>query len=303
MNEKFIIIDGPAVLHRAWHALPKLTDPKGRIISAVYGFTSLLIKLLREQKPKYIAVTFDTPEPTFRHKEYKEYKATRVPQPKEFYDQIPLTKGILDAFNIPYFEKPGIEADDLIGALKNLAKKESIKTIIVTGDLDALQLIDKKTKVYLLRKGISKAEIYDESKVTERFHLRPKQLIDFKALRGDPSDNIPGVPGIGKKTALKLIKKYNSLENLYYCLEKNKKSCQIKDRIKEKLLKYKNQAFLSKRLVTILSKVDLIKNLSQCKVKKFDEEKIENEFKKYGFKTLIKRLEKGFIFNQQGSLF
>jgi len=302
MKEKFIIIDGPAILHRAWHALPKLTDPKGRVISAVYGFTSLLIKLIREEKPQYIAVVFDTPEPTFRHKEYKEYKATRIPQPKEFYEQIPIVKEVLSAFNISYFEKPGFEADDLIGSLKNFSKKKNIEITIVTGDLDTLQLIDEKTKVYLLRKGISEKEIYDKRKVMERFQLNPEQLIDFKALRGDPSDNIPGVPGIGEKTAIKLIKKYNSLENLYKCLENNK-NCKVEKKIKEKLLKYKNQAFLGKKLVAILPKVDLIKDISYCKIEKFDKEKIEKEFKKLGFKTLIKRLEKENIFNQQKTLF
>jgi len=282
-DSKFIIIDGPAVLHRAWHALPKLTDPKGRVISAVYGFTSLLLKLLREYQPQYLAVAFDTPAPTFRHQVYKEYKATRVPQPQEFYDQFPIVKDILKTFGIKTLEKEGFEADDLIGAL---VKKSSLNNLIVTGDLDTLQLINQKTKVYFLRQGISEVKIYDQEAVKNRFGLSPEQLIDFKALRGDPSDNIPGARGIGEKTALALIQKFGSLENIYQHLN------EIKESIRKLLIEQKEQIFLGKNLVTIKSDISEIDSLENYRLEKIDQEKIKQKFEELGFKSLIKRLEK-----------
>jgi DNA polymerase-1 len=282
-DSKFIIIDGPAVLHRAWHALPKLTDPKGRVISAVYGFTSLLLKLLREYQPQYLAVAFDTPAPTFRHQVYKEYKATRVPQPQEFYDQFPIVKDILKTFGIKILEKEGFEADDLIGAL---VKKSSLNNLIVTGDLDTLQLINQKTKVYFLRQGISEVKIYDQEAVKNRFGLSPEQLIDFKALRGDPSDNIPGARGIGEKTALALIQKFGSLENIYQHVN------EIKESIRKLLIEQKEQIFLGKKLVTIKSDISEIDSLENYRLEKIDQEKIKQKFEELGFKSLIKRLEK-----------
>lgn len=293
-DSKFIIIDGPAVLHRAWHALPKLTDPKGRVISAVYGFTSLLLKLLKEYQPEYIAVTFDTPTPTFRHQVYKEYKATRIPQPQEFYDQFPIVKDILKTFGIKILEKDGFEADDLIGTLVN---KSSFDNLIVTGDLDTLQLVNQKTKVYFLRQGISEVKVYDQEAVKNRFGLSPPQLIDFKALRGDLSDNIPGVRGIGEKTALALIQKFGSLENIYQHLDK------IKESIRNLLLEQKDQVFLGKKLVTIRTDIEDIEQAEKYRLEKIDQEKVKQKFEELGFKSLIKRLEKINTENKQKTLF
>ncbi len=289
---KLVAIDAPAALHRAWHALPKLTDPKGQTINAVYGFTVLLLKLLREQKPDYLAACFDTKAPTFRHKKYKNYKATRIPQPQEFYDQIPLTKRIIRGFNIPIFALDGFEADDLIAAIIKEQKQKisGLKSLIVTGDLDLLQLADEQTSIYFLHQGLNQIKIYGPDEVGERFGLKPKQLIDFKALRGDASDNIKGVPGIGEKTALDLIKKFNNLENIYAYLRKNKKQKLIKTTIAEILQKNKKRATLAKELVTI--KQD-IKDLNPKEIIPFDRpnrEKITQIFKEFGFKSLIKKL-------------
>lgn len=293
-NKKFIIIDGPAVLHRAWHALPKLTDPKGRVISAVYGFTSLLLKLLREHQPEYIAVAFDTPAPTFRHQEYKEYKATRVPQSQEFYDQFPIIKDLLKNFGIQVLEKDGFEADDLIGAL---VKKSSLDNLIVTGDLDTLQLVNPKTQVYFLRQGISEIKIYDQQAVENRFGLLPEQLIDYKALCGDPSDNIPGIRGIGEKIALSLIQKFGNLENIYQHLN------EVKESIRNLLIEQKEQALLSKKLVTIKSDIEGIDQVEKYRLEKVDLEKIKKKFEELGFQSLIKRLEKESREEKQKSLF
>ena len=296
-KQKLIIIDAPAVLHRAWHALPKLTDPKGRIINAVYGFTVLLLKLIREQKPDYIAVAFDTKAPTFRHKKYKEYKATRVPQPQEFYDQIPITKQVIQSFDIPVFARDGFEADDLIGTIVNNLKS---KSIIVSGDLDLLQLVDDKTEVYFLKQGVANIKTYNRDTVYQRYDLLPDQLIDFKALVGDPSDNIKGVPGIGPKTALDLIKKFKNIENIYQHLAltfyskkiKEKGKCKIKGSTARILIKHKKNALLAKELVTIKKQIKGLDLKKIKQVKTFDPEKIVKIFQKLGFHSLIKRIEK-----------
>ena len=306
-NPKLILIDAQAVLHRAWHALPQLTDSQGRVTNAVYGFTSLLLKLIREQQPDYLAVAFDTKAPTFRHEKYKEYKAGREQQPQEFYDQIPLTKDVIKSFNIPIFTKDGFEADDLIGAIIQTQKKKipHLESLIVTGDLDLCQLIDQQTSVYFLRQGIFQTKTYDQKAVKERFDLSPQQLIDFKALCGDPSDNIKGVPGIGPKTALNLIKKFKNLERLYQHLEKcvkKKQKCLIKESLIQLLQQNKKQVFLDKELVTIKQKIPGLNSKKLKHLKNFDQEKIVKIFQEFGFKSLIKRLEKNGL-GQQNKLF
>ena len=216
-KKKFILIDSNAIIHRAYHALPPLTTRKGEIVNAVYGFTSVLLNVLNRFKPDYIAATFDLKEPTFRHKEFKSYKATRVKAPDDLYEQIPLVKKIVEAFNIPVVEKKGYEADDLIATFARKTEKihPDVEVIIVTGDLDTLQLVDDKVKVFALRKGMSDSVLYGEKEIFERYGLKPDQMIDYKGLRGDPSDNLPGVRGVGEKTATELLKKYNTIEEVY----------------------------------------------------------------------------------------
>src|SRR3989344_834665 len=198
-QEKLVLIDGNALVHRAFHALPPLSQ-KGDPTNAVYGFASILLKVIRDLKPDYMIATFDLPAPTFRHSEFADYKAHRPKTPDELVSQFPKVKEVVGAFDIPIYEMAGFEADDIIGTITaRITNHESrIKTIIITGDLDTLQLVDENTEVYTLKKGITETMIYDEKAVLERFDgLKPAQLNDFKGLKGDPSDNIPGVPGIG----------------------------------------------------------------------------------------------------------
>ena len=288
-KKRLIIIDSNSIIHRAYHALPPLTTKKGELVNAIYGFLLVFFKAIREFQPDYIAATFDYPAPTFRHKKYKEYKITRPPAPEELYQQIPKVKEVLEAFNVPVFEKEGFEADDIIGTIsKKFPKKQvypEVESIILSGDLDTLQLVDKNTKIYLLRKGVKETVLYDEDLVKEKYQgLTPEQTIDFKALKGDPSDNIPGVTGIGEKIAIELIKKFKSLENLYQNLDK------IKPKLKELLLQQKEQAFLSKTLVQIKKDVPIDFDLKKCQWREYDKSKILQIFKNLEFYSLIKRL-------------
>lgn len=288
MSDKktLVVIDSNAIIHRAFHALPELTTEDGSTVNALYGFLLAFFKAVKDFRPDYVAAAFDFPAPTFRHKKYKEYKATREKAPEELLSQIPKVKEILEKFQIPVFEKKGFEADDVIGAL--VEKSSDIETIVLTGDLDMLQLVGKKTKVYNLRRGVKDAVLYDIDRVKEKYEgLKPSQLIDFKALRGDPSDNIPGVAGVGEKTALKLIKEFGSLDNLYAKLEKD---CEINDSLKKKLLSEKKKALLSRELVKIKKEVPINFKLEQCMFGGYNKEEVVKIFNEYQFKTLIPRL-------------
>ncbi len=279
--QKLIIIDGNALIHRSYHALPPFKTKKGKLVNAVYGFASVLFKVIRELNPDYLVATFDLPGPTFRDLEYREYKAKRVKAPQDLYDQISLVKELVQSFNIPIYEKKGFEADDLIGTISEQSKKT--ENMIITGDLDTLQLVNKNTWVYNLKKGINQIAIYDKKAVKDRYGLTPEQLNDFKGLRGDPSDNIPGVTGIGEKTALKLIKEFNNLENLY------QKINQVELKLKARLLEYKDQAFLSMYLATIKKDVPIDFNLKKSKMKDYDKKKVIKFLEKLEFRSLIKR--------------
>ncbi len=295
-EKKLILIDSNALLHRAYHALPPLADRKGEVVNAVYGFLLVLFKVLKEMKPDYVICSFDLPGPTFRDKEYAEYKAGRVKPPDEFYKQIPVVKDILNVFKIPIIEKQGFEADDIIGTMtkKSLEEIPTIKNIIVSGDLDTLQLVNHSTIVYTLRKGIKDTIIYDKEKVIQRYGLEPKQLANFKGLRGDPSDNIPGVPGIGEKTAALILKEFGTLENLYQKVEAENFSSEkfpfLRPKIIEKILEYKDQAFFSKFLGTIKCDVPLDFKLKENPWGTFDIGEISKVFEKFNFYSLLKRL-------------
>ena len=284
-RKKLILIDGNAIMHRAYHALPPLSTKKGELVNAVYGFASTLFSVIEMFKPEYIAVSFDLAGSTFRHEEYKEYKATRTKAPDEFYNQIPRVKEFVKTFNIPIFEKEGYEADDVIGTLAKQAEQyEDMDVIIVTGDLDTLQLVTDRTKIYTMRRGLSDSVIYDVEKIKERYNLTPIQIIDYKGLRGDPSDNIPGVKGIGEKTAVELLTKYGSVENAYQHIS------EIKDSIREKLERDRLKAFMSKKLATIKTDVPLSLELEKTKVHDFDREKLVALFGELNFYSLVKRI-------------
>jgi len=254
-KKKLLIIDCNSLIHRAYHALPPLTTKKGELVNAVYGFLLVFFRAIKEFRPTYIAACFDFPGLTFRHKKFKEYKAKRPPTPKELYQQIPKVKEILKGFNVPIFEKEGFEADDIIGTIARSSQEKPIssktETVIVSGDLDTLQLIGSSTRVYALKRGVKDIFLYDEKEVQKKYGLSPQQILDFKALKGDPSDNIPGVLGVGEKTATELIKKFGSLENLYKKIQIPNPRIQIPNKLKEKLLRGREQAFLSKELARI----------------------------------------------------
>ena len=293
-QKKIVIIDGNALIHRAFHALPPLTTKDGMLVNAVYGFTTILLRVLKDIDPEYVAVTFDLKGPTFRHEEFEEYKATRKKQPDELYDQIPIIKDLVQTFNMPIYEEEGFEADDVIGTItrnENLIKN-NIKSIIVTGDMDALQLVNSNTEVYTMRKGIADTVTYDAKAVKEKFDgLGPDQMIDYKALRGDPSDNIPGVKGIGEKGAITLLKDFGTIESIYKSLEnKDKKSEKISERNKKLLLGSKKDAKMSKMLATIVTDVSFKFDLKKCKAGNYNREKVVSILQDLGFKSLLNKI-------------
>ena len=297
-KKRFLIFDGNAVLHRSFHALPFLKTQNGELVNAVYGFLLVLLKTIRELKPSFVAVTFDLPAPTFRHKEFEDYKATRPETPEQLYKQLPRLKELLQAFRIPIFEKEGFEADDIIGTLAKKTKKiqifPAIENVIVSGDSDNLQLINTQTKVYNLKKGVKETPLCDQEWFLKRYRgLTPSQLPDLKALTGDPSDNIPGVPGIGEKTAINLLLEFESVEDLYKELESNSaKTKKLKPKIKELFLNSRDQVFFSKMLATIKTDVPISFALKDCEFGTYEKEKIAKLFQELEFYSLIPRLEK-----------
>jgi DNA polymerase-1 len=288
-KQKFVIIDGNALLHRAWHALPPLTTKKGEVVNAVYGFIMIFFKMLETVKPEYIAVAWDRREKTFRHDEYDKYKAGREKQPDELYTQIDRIKEILDIFGVPSYSLAGFEADDLIGTITALTPQVEIEDIILTGDMDALQLVDETTKVMTLKKGISDTIIYDILEVEKKYGFSPAQLIDYKALAGDSSDNIPGVSGIGDKSAKELISEFDNLENIYRAIDDGKIE-KIKPRYLELLKRDREQAILSKRLATIVRNVEMSFDLEKCRYQGFDHKKLFDIFQELEFRTLLKKI-------------
>ena len=278
MTENFFIIDGHSQLYQAYYAITGLTTPKGQPINAVYGFTRMLRKIIKEDKPCYMAIAFDTKGPTFRHIEYKEYKSHRKPTPDDLVSQIPLLYDVIDAYNIPLYAIQGFEADDIIGTISKKLSKEHIECTIITIDKDMDQLIDKHIRIFNPRKK----EIRDIEKLRKEKGIVPENVIDILALGGDSSDNIPGIPGIGYKTALNLIREWKSLENVISNVDK------IKGKKKqENLLKYTELARLSKRLATIDTEVPLDFNLEACRLTNFNNIKLNELFTNYGFKSFI----------------
>src|SRR3989338_5457987 len=265
----FVLIDGHAVMHKGYHAIPFLSTSKGEPTNAIFGFTSILLNAIKDIKPDCLAVTFDLPKPTFRHAEYEEYKAHRKPSPDDLTMQIPRVKQLVKTFNIPIYEQEGYEADDLIGtlALKITKENPDMEVVIVTGDLDILQLVTDNIKVYTMKRGLSEAIIYGLKEVKARYGLTPDQMVDYRGLKGDPSDNIPGVTGIGEKTASDLIQKFGSLDKLYEKIsnfqfpiskrDKAKIKLPLSEKLIQKLLENKDMAFFSKKLSTIIKDVEI----------------------------------------------
>lgn len=258
--EKLIILDGNSLINRAFYALPLLSNKKGTHTNAVYGFSNMLLKMKEDINPDYIVATFDKKAPTFRHLEYKDYKAGRKKMPAELAEQLPIVKELLKLLSVTIYELEGFEADDIIGTLANFAADNGIEVYIITGDKDALQLARKNIKVCITKKGVSEKEVYDEQRMIDDFGVTPTQFIDVKGLMGDKSDNIPGVPGIGEKTAFKLINDYGSVEEVL----KNIDNISGK-KLKENLTEYSEQAIFSKKLATIMTNVPIDFDLEEIK--------------------------------------
>ncbi|GAB6273367.1 MAG: DNA polymerase I [Peptococcaceae bacterium] len=277
-----MLIDGNSLSYRAFHALPPLATSRGIITNAVYGFTSMILKILRDLKPDFVAACFDKEKITFRHEKFKTYKAQRPPTPAELRAQFPLIKELLQAMRIPVLELQGYEADDLIGSLVLKAEKISLHNIILTGDQDVLQLVSPQTKVLLTKKGISEMEEYSAQKVKAQFGVTPAQFTDFKGLVGDPSDNIPGIPGIGAKTAAKLLNEFSSLEEIIL------HQTELPLKLQPKIEMFAGQARLAKELVTIVQDVPELIEPEKCHWPGPDQTTLLAFFSRLEFKSLIR---------------
>lgn len=283
---RLVIIDGNAMMHRAFHAIPPLTSPDGSVVNVVYGFANMLLRLHEQLAPFYMAVTFDRPVPTFRKKLFTGYQSKRPKMEDSLIEQIPKVHGLVESFGLPIFEKDGFEADDVIGTLATHAPTPIDQVVIVTGDRDILQLVKgEKVLVYMPTKGISEGKIYHEADVVARLGVSPKHITDFKGLAGDASDNYPGVEGIGPKTATDLINRFGTIEQLY---TDEGKWGDIKVGVQEKLRRGKDMALLSKDLATIRTNVELTIDLKP--VPTLNTESTKNELMKFHFHSLLKRL-------------
>jgi len=297
MKDTLLLIDANSLIHRAYHALPPFTSPGGEPTGALYGISSIILKILKEGLlngvPKYVVAAFDTPEETFRKKEYKEYKITRPPTAKDLVSQLQESHVLLELFGIKLVELPGWEADDIIATLAERFKSDNAveQIIILSGDLDALQVVeDDRVVVLTPQKGISNTTLYNEDTVIKRFGVNPIFLTDYKGLVGDKSDNIPGVPGIGPKTAAMLINKFKNLESLYKEIEE----VGLSDlKLQSKLQDFKKQALLSKKLATVDRHAPLETLLSEARVpEELNISELTTYFKNLGFDSLIERLAK-----------
>ncbi len=296
---KLILIDGNAILHRAFHALPPLTTRRGELINAVYGLISMLLRVIQELKPTHIAVAFDTPKKTFRNKLSSSYQAQRPETAKELTGQFEKARRVLKAFNIPQYEADGFEGDDVIGTLAEQATKKE-EVVIVSGDKDILQLVNGKIKVYLPVVGLANSKLMGVEEVIEKMGVKPNQIDDYKALVGDPSDNYKGVAGIGPKTAINLLKKYGDLKNIYKHLK------DVPEQTAQKLEDGKKDCELSKKLATIVKNVPVKLSLDDCRKWDVDRDEVLKLFAEYGFKTLterVKKVGKEIDLEKQGNLF
>lgn len=284
MNKTLVIIDGNSIINRAFYALPEMSNKEGLKTNAIYGFTNMLLKIIDTYNPTHISVAFDRKAPTFRHIEFKEYKAGRKKMPDELREQFEPLKDLLDKFNIHRLEIDGYEADDIIGTVSKIAEDNGFKVYIVTGDKDAIQLASNKTTTLITKKGVGEVEEYDYDSVIEKYEMTPTQFIDLKGLMGDKSDNIPGVPGIGEKIGIKLIKEFSSIEGIFDNIDS------IKGSTKKKLEENKELAIMSKKLATIIRDVPVEFNLEELEYGNYNTKDILDVFKYLGFTSLIPRI-------------
>ena len=284
MEKRLIIIDGNSIINRAFYALPDMSNSEGLKTNAIFGFVRMMFKIIEDYQPTHMSVAFDKKAPTFRHKQYADYKAGRKKMPDELAQQLQPLKDLLDKFNINRLELEGYEADDLIGTVARLGEENDFKVYIVTGDKDAIQLASNKTTTLITKKGVGEVEEYDYDSVLERYEMTPTQFIDLKGLMGDKSDNIPGVPGVGEKTGIKLLKQYSTIENLIEHTD------ELKGSIKKKIEENKDLALMSKELATIITNVPIEVKLEDLEYGDYNKDDVVEKFKEFGFTSLITKL-------------
>lgn len=284
MEKRLIIIDGNSIINRAFYALPDMSNSEGLKTNAIFGFVRMMFKIIEDYQPTHMSVAFDKKAPTFRHKQYADYKAGRKKMPDELAQQLQPLKDLLDKFNINRLELEGYEADDLIGTVARLGEENDFKVYIVTGDKDAIQLASHKTTTLITKKGVGEVEEYNYDSVLERYEMTPTQFIDLKGLMGDKSDNIPGVPGVGEKTGIKLLKQYSTIENLIEHTD------ELKGSIKTKIEENKDLALMSKELATIITNVPIEVKLEDLEYGDYNKDDVVEKFKEFGFTSLITKL-------------
>jgi len=290
---KLLLVDGSALLHRAYHAYPPLTSKTGEIVGAAYGVVSMLVSALELVAPSHVMVAWDLPKPTFRHEKYLAYKAQRPKADVEMVEQIPLVKELISAMGIVQIEQEGYEADDIIGTLANTFSRQHVDTsarddvVILTGDQDTMQLVSEKVQVLTPPKGQIPAKTFGSAEVIEKYGVNPSQIVDYKALVGDHSDNIPGVAGIGPTGAAKLIQEFGTLENIYNNLDK------VSERIKEKLIAGKESAFLSQDLSRIVTDMEIMTEIEKMEyfgLRGESSQELKQKLEELGFRSLVKRI-------------
>ncbi|MBA3876728.1 MAG: DNA polymerase I [Anaerolinea sp.] len=283
--ERLMLLDGNGLIYRGYFALPPLTTSKGELVNAVFGFCSIVLRGIQDIRPDYVAVAFDLAGPTFRHERFAEYKATRVRMPDDLRDQFPKVREVVKALRFPVYELAGFEADDVIGTLTVEAEARGLDTTIVTGDLDMLQIVSGRVRLMTTRSGVENTILYDPARIHERFELAPSQMIDYKALKGDTTDNIPGVPGVGEKTAAKLIREFGDLDAVYARLDEVKP-----DKLRDKLAEHREQVFLGRELSTIIRDLPVSIDLDAARLGDYDREEVVRLFREYEFRSLLDRL-------------
>src|SRR5258706_8339975 len=280
--ERLMLLDGFGLVYRGYYALPPLTTSKGELVNGVFGFCSIVLRGFADLTPDYVAVCFDLSGPTFRHEQYAEYKATRTRMPDDLAAQFPKVREVVKALRIPVYELQGFEADDVIGTLTLQAEAKDVDTTIVSVDLDMLQLVTDRTTLMTTRSGVENTVMYDPARIWERFGLRPDQMIDYKALKGDPTDNIPGVPGVGEKTAAKMIAEYGTLDSLYERIEEVKP-----EKLREKLREHRDAVYQGRSLTTIHRDLPVELDLEAARLCDYDRDTVIRLIHEYAFRTLI----------------
>jgi DNA polymerase-1 len=282
---RLMLLDSNGLIYRGYHALPPLTTSRGELVNAVFGFCSILLRGIQDVQPEYVAACFDLPGPTFRHEQFAAYKATRAPMPDDLRSQFPKVREVVAALRIPVYELAGYEADDVIGTITRDMDARGIDTTVVTGDLDMLQIVTDRTRLMTTRQGVDATVYYDPARIWERFELRPDQMIDYKALKGDPTDNIPGIPGVGEKTAAKLVGEFGSLEGIYARLGEV-----TPEKLRDKLVAAREQVFASRELSRIVCDLPISLDLEAARLSDYDRAEVVRLFREFEFRSLIDRL-------------